>query len=186
MPDKPRDAGRHFTDITGNLPDAPASWVALRKGQLLVGTDVGAFGSGMHGTTQRSPRFARLGGLPAAPVASVALKPDNPNVAVLALFGRDVWTYTFKHKVTVPTPDPPQTPEIGTLAKAWDFEADAQGWTADGAPSTWTRESPGHGTGTAEDASGQAFDVSGPLGYLDNADTSLTSPALRGSATHGL
>lgn len=181
-----RDAGRHFTDITGNLPDAPASWVALRKGQLLVGTDVGAFGSGMHGTTQRSPRFARLGGLPAAPVASVALKPDNPNVAVLALFGRDVWTYTFKHKVTVPTPDPPQTPEIGTLAKAWDFEADAQGWTADGAPSTWTRESPGHGTGTAEDASGQAFDVSGPLGYLDNADTSLTSPAVTVPAGTGV
>lgn len=170
------DAGKSFRDVTGNLPDSPANWVALRKHQLIVGTDVGAFASGMRGAKQSAPRFARLGGLPAAPVASVALKPDNPNVAVLALFGRDVWTYTFKRKVHVPTPQPPETPQIGTVAQAWDFESDAQGWTTAGSPVPWTRESPGHGSGTADDPAGQAFDVAGPTGYTDSLDATLTSP----------
>lgn len=172
-----RDAGRHFRDISGNLPDSPAGWVTVRRHQLLVGTDVGAFASGARGTRQSDPRFARLAGLPAAPVSSIQLKPNNPNVAVLALFGRGVWTYGFARKYPVPDNPGPQVPTIGTVAQTWDFEADAQGWTADGLPSTWTREQPGHGSGTAEDANGFAFDVAGPLNYLDNADTTLTSPA---------
>ena len=171
------DAGRHFRDISGNLPDSPASWVTVRRHQLLVGTDVGAFASGARGTRQSDPRFARFAGLPAAPVSSIQLKPDNPNVAVLALFGRGVWTYTFTKKYPVPDNPGPQVPTVDTVVKSWDFEADAQGWTAEGAPSTWTREQPGHGSGTAEDADGFAFDVAGPLNYLDNADTTLTSPA---------
>jgi len=172
------DAGRRFRDITGNLPDAPASWVTVRKHQLLVATDVGAFASGLRGTVQTTPRFARLGGLPAAPVASVALKPDNPNVAVLALFGRDVWTYTFKTKVHVPVPAAPAPPAIGTEVQKWDFESDGQGWTASGTPTRWTRGTPGHGSGPADSSTGNAFAVAGPTGYVDDASTDLTSSAV--------
>lgn len=92
---KSTDGGRSFTDITGNLPDAPATAVTVRGGQLIVGTDVGAFASGPTGTTQAKPTFARLKGLPPAPVASVQLKPNDQDLLVLALFGRGVWSYTF-------------------------------------------------------------------------------------------
>lgn len=96
---KSTDAGRTWRDITGNLPDSPATSVAVRGTQLLVGTDVGAFASGPDGATQASPRFARLGNVPPSPVSSITLKPNDPNLAVLALFGRGVWTYAFDQKL---------------------------------------------------------------------------------------
>jgi hypothetical protein len=179
------DAGRHFRNISGDLPDTPANWVTLRKRQLLVGTDVGAFASGLRGARQTSPRFARLAGLPAAPVASIQLKPNDPNLAVLALFGRDVWTYRFDRSVSVPQTTPPQPPTMGTVAQAWDFEPDAQGWTSSGTP-TWQRGAPGHGSGTADAPSGSAFAVAGPTGYLDNVDATLTSPAVSVPAGTGV
>jgi hypothetical protein len=173
------DGGRTFRNVSGNLPDGPANWVTLRNKQLLVGTDVGAFASAPKGSRQRHPRFARLGGLPKAPVMSITLKPNNPNLAVLALFGRDVWTYSFDQKVAIPdqTGDP-SVPPIETVVKSWDFELGAQGWAADGVPTTWVQGPPGHGSGTGSSATGSAFAISGPLGYLDAMDASLTSPAV--------
>ena len=38
-----RDAGEHFTDMTGNLPDVIANDVVIRDGMPIVATDVGAF-----------------------------------------------------------------------------------------------------------------------------------------------
>ena len=49
--------------------------------------------------------------------------------------------------------------------------------TTGGAP-TWLRGAPGHGTDAAENASGNAFAISGPTGYLDNMDATLTSPQI--------
>ena len=46
---KSTDAGETFTDISGNLPDVPATSVALRGGQLIVGTDVGVFATDTEG-----------------------------------------------------------------------------------------------------------------------------------------
>ena len=43
------DGGETFTDISGNLPDVPATWVTLRGKQLIVGTDVGVFATGDEG-----------------------------------------------------------------------------------------------------------------------------------------
>ncbi|MBF4162634.1 hypothetical protein [Nocardioides acrostichi] len=185
---KSTDGGKTFRNISGNLPDSPATWVTVRKGQLLVGTDVGAFATGMRGTKQAKPAFARMPGLPKAPIGSIQLKPGNPNVAVFAMFGRDVWTYRFKQKISADSVpgtgsgagSGPST-ELGAVAKAWDFEGDEQGWTASGTPA-WTYESPGRGTGAADDASGSGWDVSGPLGYVDNVDTTLVSPAVAMSA----
>jgi hypothetical protein len=172
-----RDGGQHFRDITGNLPDAPAMSVTLRAHQLLVGTDVGAFASSLNGTKQATPRFARLKGLPLAPVSTIALKPDNPNRAFVAQFGRGIWSYDFKKRVPVPPAVPPAPPaEVGTELAAWDFEADDQGWTSAGVPG-WTRGTPGHGTDAQQDDAGNAWSVSGPVGYMDNADTTVTSPA---------
>ncbi|MGZ4488116.1 MAG: choice-of-anchor J domain-containing protein [Nocardioides sp.] len=172
------DGGRSFRSVTGNLPDAPATWVSIRGKQLLVATDVGAFASGPRGTTQATPRFARLGGLPKAPVSSITTKPGNPNKAVLAMFGRGVWTYDFARRIPVPAdPGPPPPPTVGTAYQSWDFQSGAQSWTTSGAPTTWSLGTPGHGAGHAEDASGQSFGISG-TSYLDNMDASLVSPAV--------
>lgn len=174
------DAGKHFTDVTGNLPDAPATWVTLRKGQLLVGTDVGAFATDQSGTRDATPRFTRLKGLPAAPVGNIALKPDNPNLAVLAMFGRGVWTYAFDDKVSIPTPteDTSSVPPIKDSLASYDFEGGLGDWTTEGAPFTWSADSPGHGAGTEEAADGTALSFAGPTAYQDNADGSAVSPAV--------
>ncbi|HSD77186.1 MAG TPA: hypothetical protein VLA98_07260, partial [Solirubrobacteraceae bacterium] len=37
------DAGASFTDISGDLPDAPADDLVLSRGRLVLGTDIGAF-----------------------------------------------------------------------------------------------------------------------------------------------
>ncbi len=173
------NGGRSFRNVSGNLPDAPATWVTLRGGQLLVATDVGAFASNPKGTSLKHPKFAPMGGLPTAPVTSISLRPGHPKTAVLALFGRGVWTYHFRKGIKVPAgPPATPTPTVGTAYHTWDFEADAQGWTASGAPTGWSRGTPGHGDGTAENAAGNAWAISGPLAYIDNMDASLVSPAL--------
>jgi hypothetical protein len=138
---------------------------------------VGAFASSLKGTTLRTPRFAPLAGLPAAPVSSIALEPDNPNRAVLALFGRGVWTYEFKKRVPVPQQPEPETPQVGAAYQSWNFEGDQQGWSSTDLP-PWTYGSPGHGTGTAQDDAGSAWSFSGPTSYTDAADSTLVSPAV--------
>lgn len=170
------DGGETFTDVTGNLPDVPATWVELRGDQLLVGTDVGAFASqtkGAYGT----PKFAPFEDLPPVPVSSIQLKPGNPNTAVVAAYGRGVWTYDFDAKLPVPV-EPPATPvpTVGQVYAAFDFEAGTQGWSTSGVP-TWLRAAPGHGTGAEEAPDGSSFAVAGDLGYVDAMDASLVSPA---------
>lgn len=82
------DAGQTFTDISGALPNTPATWVVIRGTQLLVGTDVGVFAltpkkSGSGYTVEV------LGtGLPNVPISSLTLKPDDPNLLIAATYGR--------------------------------------------------------------------------------------------------
>jgi hypothetical protein len=169
------DGGQTFTDISGNLPDSPASWVALRGQQLLVGTDVGAFASSLRGAYTTAPAFAPLNDLPAMPIASIELKPGDPNTAVIGTYGRGVWTYAFDKKVQLPGPSPTPAPQptIGQPYASYDFESGAQGWTVS-APATWSRGAPGEKSG-ADDPAGTAYAVSG-LSYLDSMDSSLVSP----------
>ncbi len=85
-----KDAGETFTDISGDLPDAPADAVIPVAGKLVVGTDIGAFVSSDGGAT-----WAVLGDLTAMPFVNFELDPSNPNRIVAATYGRGVWTYTF-------------------------------------------------------------------------------------------
>ncbi|HET7450138.1 MAG TPA: hypothetical protein VFJ78_06035 [Gaiellaceae bacterium] len=84
------DAGETFTDISGDLPDAPADAVLPVSGKLVVGTDVGAFVSTDGGAT-----WNVLGDLPAMPVVRLSIDPSNANRVVAATYGRGVWAYTF-------------------------------------------------------------------------------------------
>jgi hypothetical protein len=91
---KSTDAGEHFTDVSGDLPDVPAESTLVRNGHLIVATDVGVFASG--GTAGEA--YQQLGtGLPAAPVYSLELKPKatdgEPDVLVAATQGRGVYRY---------------------------------------------------------------------------------------------
>ncbi len=68
----------------------------------------------------------------------------------------------------MPRPEPPQPPQVGTVASPGTSSPTPRAGPPPGRR-PWTRESPGHGSGTADDAAGQAFDVAGPTGYTDNA-----------------
>ncbi len=89
---KSTDAGETFVDISGDLPRVEADTILLRDGQLIIGTDIGAFiSSDVTGSS-----WAPLGqGLPNVPVNFVRLRPDHPNELFAATFGRGIWRYRF-------------------------------------------------------------------------------------------
>ena len=86
------DAGQSFVDISNNLPRVEADTILIRNGQLIIGTDIGAFiSSDLDGSN-----WAPLGmGLPNVPVNFVRLRPDHPNELFAATFGRGIWRYHF-------------------------------------------------------------------------------------------
>jgi hypothetical protein len=86
------DAGEHFVDISGRLPDVPHFWVELRGGQLVVGTQIGVF---LSKDTKGSSWAALDRGLPVAPISTVRIAPQDRNLVVAAVFGRGVYTYRF-------------------------------------------------------------------------------------------
>jgi hypothetical protein len=86
------DAGEHFTDITGNLPDTPANWTVLHNGRLTVGTDIGTFIS----CNAAGGTYSVLGDLlPTAPISTMSFKPNDPDLLVAATYGRGIYTYRY-------------------------------------------------------------------------------------------
>ncbi len=145
-----KDAGETFVDISGDLPDAPAVSVALRGSQVIVGTDVGVFSTDATG----APRWAALDGLPPTPVGNVSMKPHDPNLLTVALFGRGVWTYAFDGKrpvveqhrvagsnrlVTAVQASREQHPRADTVVIA---RADNYADALAGAPLAWWKDAP--------------------------------------------
>jgi photosystem II stability/assembly factor-like uncharacterized protein len=111
---KSTDGGQSFTDITGSLPDVPARWVELNRGQLLVGTDVGVFLS----NNTAGQRWAALEGLPHAPVTSIRNVPGKVDEVVVSTFGRGVYRYTFSSRPgsqAVAGPGSAPGPALGSL-----------------------------------------------------------------------
>ena len=89
---KSTDAGETFTDVTGDLPDAPANWSVVHNGHLVVGTDVGVFES----CDTAGGGYSQLGnGMPATPISTLRFKPGDPDLLVAATYGRGVYTYRF-------------------------------------------------------------------------------------------
>lgn len=86
------DGGATFTNVSGDLPDVPANWSVLHNGHLVVGTDIGVFES----CDSAGGGFSRLGtGLPTVPVSTMRFKPGDPDLLVVATFGRGAYTYRF-------------------------------------------------------------------------------------------
>jgi hypothetical protein len=81
------DAGLHWTDISGNLPDVPAdSLVITKSGGLALATDLGVV---YRGAGQRD--WQRVGSLPA--VAVDQLKLGNDGLLYAATHGRGLWSF---------------------------------------------------------------------------------------------
>lgn len=96
------DAGETFKNISGNLPNAPANALALRNGQLIVGSDVGVFLS----KDLTGGVWAALDkGLPVVPVVSVQVMPGETDRILIATFGRGI--YSYKMPSAAPLPPPP-------------------------------------------------------------------------------
>ncbi len=108
---KSTDAGETFTDISGNLPNVHTTTVTLHEGQLLVGTDIGAF---ISSDTQGSDWAPLGGGLPNAIVTALQVAPNDPKLLYAATFGRGIYAYRFASAPTVPTD--PTTPPVITPA----------------------------------------------------------------------
>ncbi|HVT35592.1 MAG TPA: hypothetical protein VHE37_08410, partial [Nevskiaceae bacterium] len=87
---KSTDAGENFTDISGNLPDIPAISIALVNGQLLLGTQLGAF---ISSDTNGSSWTVLGDGLPNVPVTSIVPSPADPSLVFASTYGRSIWTY---------------------------------------------------------------------------------------------
>jgi photosystem II stability/assembly factor-like uncharacterized protein len=82
------DGGAHWTDISGNLPDAPARDLILtNSGRLLVATDVGVFTASATNHTS----WSQLGGnLPHSVVDDLSLYPGGTSV-LAGTHGRGLW-----------------------------------------------------------------------------------------------
>ncbi|MGZ4188236.1 MAG: hypothetical protein ACXVD2_00170 [Actinomycetota bacterium] len=167
------DAGNHFTDISGNLPDTPVNWVALRGKQVILATDVGVFVS--KGICGKGCTYQVLGnGLPAAPVFTVRLSGGDPNLLVAAAYGRGAWSYRFGPTPpatgTVTTKPLPTPAFLNKIIGQYDFESDAQGWKTRSSTSleSWQRQAPGSN-------SAESFQVTP---YTDQATASLISPRM--------
>ncbi|WP_441250896.1 WD40/YVTN/BNR-like repeat-containing protein [Kitasatospora sp. McL0602] len=84
-----RDSGAHWTDISANLPDAPAdSLVVTPNGGLALATDLGVVYRAPHRTT-----WQRLGELPAVAVDQLKIGPDHRLYA--ATHGRGLWSMSL-------------------------------------------------------------------------------------------
>jgi len=107
---KSTDAGETFVDVSGNLPDAPASDVLVRGGQLLAATDFGVFAS----ATKAGQEWGLLGAefdLPLAVVTQIVLRPGKDTELYAASFGRGIYRYTFADAApAAPRPGPGAQP----------------------------------------------------------------------------
>jgi hypothetical protein len=82
------DGGHSWTDISGNLPAAPATDLIILGDKLVVSMDVGVFVA----DAARPTLWSRLGtGIPNAAVNSLTLTPDGGSI-VAATYGRGLWS----------------------------------------------------------------------------------------------
>jgi hypothetical protein len=81
------NGGRTWTNVSGNLPDAPANSSVIWRGKLVVSTDVGVFATPFAGPGN----WGRVGtGQPAAPSVDLKVSPDRGYLLV-ATHGQGLW-----------------------------------------------------------------------------------------------
>ena len=112
---KSTDGGETFTNITHNLPKTSVTSMAIRNGQPVVGTQMGAFmASDSSGTS-----WSTLGtGMPNTPILGLRFQQNSGCNLYAATFGRGVYKYTFPGScgVVPGTEPPPVTPAVSPAA----------------------------------------------------------------------
>nr|MDP9167792.1 hypothetical protein [Actinomycetota bacterium] len=96
------DAGGHFTDISGDLPDLAANWTVLHDGDLLVADDLGVYALRDIRTAEKAGRGRQhyvpvAHGLPHVPVVSLQITPRSPDELLAATYGRGVQVVELGH-----------------------------------------------------------------------------------------
>jgi photosystem II stability/assembly factor-like uncharacterized protein len=80
------DGGANWTDVSGNIPDAPMDDIVFNNGKLIVASDVGVLVSSDNGA-----HWSHLGtNLPNVVVDQLTIDPNGNLVA--ATHGRGIWT----------------------------------------------------------------------------------------------
>jgi hypothetical protein len=83
-----KDGGESWTDISGNLPDAPGDDLLIVNGSLVLATDVGAFIASAATPTL----WSRYGsGLPNSAIYDFSLGQANGGYIIAATHGRGLW-----------------------------------------------------------------------------------------------
>ena len=109
------DHGQNFVDISGNLPDVPASFTAVHNGQLIVATDLGVYIQ-QPGT---AATYGILGtGLPMTPVFTVRVSPADPSLLLVSTYGRGDFTYSFRGPIGQPSAHVPGGAVLLTTSSA--------------------------------------------------------------------
>jgi hypothetical protein len=149
------DHGATWSDISGDLPDAPVNAFAIDPRQsstLYVGSDVGAFVSNDLGAS-----WAPLGvGLPDAPVSDIKILAGPPATLYAATYGRSIYSIEL-----------PGAPATTVIDAHFDSDADGFGYADDGFRGT---AQPAYASGTrlaTGGFTGGALQVA--LGGIDNA-----------------
>jgi hypothetical protein len=127
------DHGATWSDISGDLPDAPVNAIVVDPRQsstLYVGSDVGAFLS-----TDLGASWAPLGtGLPEAPVADLKFLPGPPAMLYAATYGRSIHSIELPGAPAAPVFEAHFDGDAGGFAYSDDgFRATAQPAYASGA-----------------------------------------------------
>lgn len=104
------DAGEHFTDITGALPDTNVTAIKLRRGQLYVGTDIGAFVSSDTSGSAWAPLGTQL---PNVPIGQFQFMPNDDKQLYVATYGRGIYKTTLNDTPIVVPPGPGPGPGPG-------------------------------------------------------------------------
>jgi hypothetical protein len=87
------DGGETWTDVTGDLPDAPVYHLALQGRHLVAGSEVGAFVAPTSGPGDLA--WSRLGrGLPPVTVWDVVTRPNG--LVVAGTHGRGDWVTSLR------------------------------------------------------------------------------------------
>ncbi|MCU1592970.1 MAG: hypothetical protein JWO12_362 [Frankiales bacterium] len=92
------DAGEHFRDISGNLPDLAANWAVLHDGDLIVANDLGVYAlANVAKASSRGATYSVVGtGLPKAPVVHLQITPRSRNELLAASYGRGAQIITLR------------------------------------------------------------------------------------------
>ncbi len=159
------DGGANWVDITGNLPDAPANWVAIdpqAAENIYVATDVGVFVATDGGAAGAAETWKQLGsGLPNTAILQLAFDNTGSYQLLAATHGRGVWSIA---------PLPASAPLVALSPAALTFASQPTGITSAAQTVTLTN------TGTAS-LSITSIAASGDFAETNTCNSSVAAGA---------